>query len=231
MGNCLLRLRTRRLAVRMALRRFSVVLLLCVGMVRAVTQFKTSPADESCDFSGLDLDRMVNDIVSQLPAEDSGPKRPFDEALPGLFVGSLVHTGFDKLRPYGPLLPYCRNGSRLVQVDLATTEDLLKVSVPWKTCAGQKGTAETTTGARVTVTFEVARLTGKEGSTGATLVHHSGPTPVAVESVSVYLRGAGDILGGAVTVVGKLFPQMPKEFWLDVLTYRLRAILRGITSP
>lgn len=215
----------------MTLRRFSVLLFLCVGMVRAITQFKTSPADESCDFSGIDLDEMVNDIVSQLPAEYSGPKRPFDEVLPGLFLGSVVHTGLDKLRPYGPLLPYCRNGSRLVQVDLATTEDQLKVSVPWKTCAGQRGTAETTTGARVTVTFEVVRPADKQGSTHATLVHHSGPTPVAVESVSVYLRGAGDILGSAVTVVGKLFPQLPKEFWLDMLTYRLRAILRGIASP
>lgn len=214
----------------MTLRSFSVLLLLCAGMVRAIPQLKTSPADASCDFSGLDLDEMVNDVVSQLPAEYPRHKRPFEEVIPGLFVGSIVHTGLDKLRPYGPPLPYCRNGSRLVQVDLATAGDQLKALVPWKTCGGQKGTIETTTGARVTVTFKVVRLTGKEGSTQAALVHHSGPTPVIVESVSIYLRGAGDILGTAFTVVGKLFPQMPKEFWLDVLTHRLRVILQDITS-
>lgn len=200
-------------------------------MVRAIPQLKTSPADASCDFSGLDLDEMVNDVVIQLPAEYSRLKRPAEEVIPGLFLGSVVHTGLDKLRPYGPLLPYCRKGSRLVQVDLAATEHQLKASLPWKTCAGQKGTIETTTGARVTVTFEVVRPTDKEGRTHAILVHHSGPTPVIVEPVSVYLRGAGDILGTAFTVVGKLFPQMPKEFWLDVLSHRLRALLRSIAPP
>lgn len=200
-------------------------------MVGAIPQLKTSPADASCDFSGLDLDEMVNGVVIQLPAEDSGPKRPPEEVIPGLFLGSVVHAGLDKLRPYGPLLPYCRNGSRFVQVDLAPTEGQLKVWLPWKTCAGQKGTIETTTGARVTVTFEVVRPTENEGSTHAILVHHSGPTPVIVEPVTVYLRGAGDILGTAFTVVGKLFPQLPKEFWLDVLSSRLRALLRSIAPP
>lgn len=188
-------------------------------------------SEASCDFSGLDLDEMVNDVVSQLPAEHSGPRRPPEEVIPGLFLGSVVYAGLDQLRPYGPLLPYCRNGSRLVQVDLAATEGQLKVLLPWKTCAGQKGTIETTTGARGTVTFKVVRLSDMEGSSPASLVHHSGPTPVIVDPVSVYLRGAGDILGTAFTVVGKLFPQLPKEFWLDVLSHRLRVLLTGIAPP
>lgn len=214
----------------MTLRRLSALLLLCVGMVRAIPQLNTSPADAFCDFSGLDLEEMVNSVVRQVPAEFPGPQRPTQEVIPGLFVGTVVNTGLDKLRPYGPILPYCRNGSRLVQVDLATTANQLKASMPWKTCGGQKGTVETTTGVRMTVTFEVVRRSDKEGSTHETLVHHSGPTPVSMESVYVTLRGAGDILGTAVTVVGKLFPQLPKEFWMETLTFRLHVILRDITS-
>ncbi|KAL1448069.1 hypothetical protein MTO96_044161 [Rhipicephalus appendiculatus] len=144
------------------------------------------------------------------------------------FLGPIVFKGMDKLRPFGAALGYCRNGTSLVQVDLATTAGVLEAVMPWKTCAGQKGTVETYTGARVTVMFEVPPPSGEEKSdgTGTRLVYHSGPTPVYMDDVFVTLKGAGQFLRTAVGVLSKLLPQLPKEFWMDAIGDKLRSVIQ-----
>ncbi|KAL1476054.1 hypothetical protein MTO96_036805 [Rhipicephalus appendiculatus] len=185
----------------------TVLVLMAISAATAVPPPYVPTGD--CDFSALDLDAMVNDIIGKLPSQ----------------------YGMDKLRPFGAALGYCRNGTSLVQVDLATTAGVLEAVMPWKTCAGQKGTVETYTGARVTVIFEVTPPSGEAESdfTGTRLVYHSGPIPVYMDDVFVTLKGAGQFLRTAVGVLSKLLPQLPKEFWMDAIGDKLRSVIQEVS--
>ncbi|XP_037499951.1 uncharacterized protein LOC119373962 [Rhipicephalus sanguineus] len=206
----------------------TVLMLVAVGTATAVPPPYVSTGD--CDFSTLNLDAMVNDIIIKMPSEYSTKSSKPEEVVPGLFVGPIVFKGMDKLRPFGAALGFCRNGTSLVQVDLATTAGMLEAVIPWKTCAGQKGTIETYTGARVTFIFEVAPPSGEEESydAGARLVYHSGPIPVYMDDVFVALNGAGQFLRTAVGVLSKLLPQLPKEFWVDAIGDKLRSVIQEV---
>ncbi|XP_075556956.1 uncharacterized protein LOC142589053 [Dermacentor variabilis] len=209
----------------------TALMLVSVGMAAAVPPPYVPTGD--CDFSGLDFDAMVNDIIGKLPTEYSTKRAKPDEVVPGLYLDSIVLKGMDILRPYGAALGYCRNGTRLVQVDLATTHGPLAVIVLWKTCGGQNGTIVTYTGARVTVIFEVVDPHGEEAKSNggaARLVHHSGPMPVHLDDALVSLNGAGEFLGIAVAFLSKLFPQIANEFWNDTVSYTLRNILKEASN-
>ncbi|XP_037577189.1 uncharacterized protein LOC119459548 [Dermacentor silvarum] len=215
----------------MNMRTATLLLHVCIGFAVAVPQPSALSEDANdCDFSGIDLYQEVDAVIKELPPEYSQPDRKPEEVIPGVFLGTIVYKGLDNLRPYGPVLSYCRNGTRLVQVDLATDDRLMEAFMPWKTCGGQQGSIGTYASARVTVTFKVVDTSTAEPSVKnqVNLDHHSGPTPVSVHAVSVYLRGAGDTVGSAVEIASKLFPQLPKEFWLDMVTWRLRTVLKEI---
>ncbi|XP_050037379.2 uncharacterized protein [Dermacentor andersoni] len=215
----------------MKMRTTTLLLHVCIGLAVAVAQPTVISGDaKDCDFSSIDLYQKVDAIVKELPPEYSQPNRKPEEVVPGIFLGTIVYKGLDKLRPYGPVFSYCRNGTRLVQVDLATDDRLMEAFMPWKTCGGQQGSIGTYARARVTVTFKLVDASAVEPSekNQVTLDHHSGPTPVSVHVVAVYLRGAGDTIGSAVAITSKLFPQLPKEFWLDLVTRRLRNVLKEV---
>ncbi|XP_037499999.1 uncharacterized protein LOC119374012 [Rhipicephalus sanguineus] len=209
----------------------AILLHVCIGVAVAASDpsILTGGA-EGCDFSGIDLYQKIADIVKELPPEYSQPDRKPEEVIPGIFLGTIVYKGLENFRPYGPVFSYCRNGSRLVQIDLATDDRLMEAFMPWKTCGGQQGFIGTYANARVTVTFQVVDTNADDASekNKVKLDHHSGPTPVSVHDVSVYLRGAGDMMGGAVAIASKLFPQLPKDFWLEMVTWRLRTVIKEI---
>lgn len=178
----------------------------------------------------MDLYQKIVDIVKELPPEYSQPDRKPEEVVPGVFLGTIVYTGLENLTPYGPVFSYCRNGTRLVQIDLATDGRLMQAFMPWKTCGGQKGAIGTYAGARVTITFEVVDTHGEDPSeeNKVKLDLHSGPIPVTVHDVSTYITGVGHIAESAVAIAGKLFPELPKEFWHEMVTWRLRTVIKEI---
>ncbi|XP_037576723.2 uncharacterized protein LOC119458939 [Dermacentor silvarum] len=215
----------------MNMRTTTLLFHVCIGFAVAVPPAGALSEDaDYCDFSGIDLYEKVNAVVNELPPEYSQPDRKPEEVIPGVFLGTIVYKGLDNLRPYGPVFSHCRNGTRLVQVDLATDDRLMEAFMPWKTCGGQQGSIRTYASARVTVTFKLVDTSTVEPSVKnqVKLDHHSGPTPVSVHAVSVYLRGAGDTVASVVGSASKLFPQLPKEFWLDMVTWRLRTVLKEI---
>lgn len=203
----------------------AVLFLLCFLLPYARPQ--TTSSAGTCDFSGLNLELMVTDVLSHLPVQYAEHEHWPEAFIAGFLSSSVVYTGFDKLKLFGPVVPYCKNGSRLVQVDLATSgEDQVSAWARWKTCNGLNGTFGTYTGARVTVTFEVVNPTfPRRGGSVPVLTHHSGPRPVFIDKVSLFLDGAGDVLATVTAVVGKLFPQFSKEFWIYGLTTKLGNIL------
>ncbi|XP_077524060.1 uncharacterized protein LOC144135194 [Amblyomma americanum] len=213
----------------MKLTGFTALILSYITLPCVLSQVVTSP--QACDFSGLDLDSMVNEVVSHLPVDYAEHESWPEAYIGGLVSSSIIFSGLNKLRPYGPPLSYCNNGSRLVQFDLATPKDeQIKAWARWKTCSSQNGTFGTLAGARVTATFEVVNPRfGRPGVSGPVLIYNSGPTIVSVNKASFYLDGAGDVMATVAAVLGKLFPQILNEFWDDALTSKLGNILDIVT--
>ncbi|XP_077521575.1 uncharacterized protein LOC144132794 isoform X2 [Amblyomma americanum] len=200
-------------------------LLLGISAVFAAPESNASKVADSCDFSDMDLDNMVDAVVKKLPSEYLNPNLKVDKVIPGLTVGRMAYTGLDKLKTYGPVLPYCRDGLRLVQVDLASRDEELAAAMPWEYCGGKKGELGSRASGRVTVTFKVDDSSGNKE---AKLVHHSEPKLVSIEKMSMYLYGAGDLIGGVFAACRLVLPEVPRSFWQDLLTTRLGAILKEI---
>ncbi|KAH8027481.1 hypothetical protein HPB51_007009 [Rhipicephalus microplus] len=142
----------------------------------------------ACNFTGLNLERMVVDVLKHLPVTYAEHENWPEAFVAGLLSSSIIYTGFDKLKLAGPVVPYCTNGTRLVHAELATTgEDQIVASASWKTCNGLNGTFGTYTGARVAVTFEVVKPGYPyHAVNGAVLTHHRGPKPVFIDKRLVY---------------------------------------------
>lgn len=217
---------------RMATGVIGAVILMSARMTSAAPQ-ETKGSSESCDYSGMDLDRMVNTVIDKLPEEYSQPDRKPQEVVPGLFLGTIVYLGLNNLRPYGPVHRYCHNGQTFAQVDLATTDGRLKAFMPWMTCAGKNGSIEGYAKARVTVIFKVVDPTLDErrnSATGSSLLKGLRPQLVSLDDLYIRLRGAGDILETAASIFGKLFPQLQQDFWFELVTWRLENVLYEITA-
>lgn len=204
-----------------------VLLAGCLAAVPTVTSL-----GNPCDFSGLDIDDMVKTIVQRLPSHHTPSFRKEEEVFSGFFLGPTTYNNMDKLETFSPVVGFCRDGLKLVQVDLLNSKAPLHVVMPWKTCAGKNGTVEIYTRARVTVTLKVVDPTIVTNETlgESPMVHHGIPQPVFVEVVSLRLKGAGEVLGTVASVLGRLFQSIVREFGEEMVTYGLRDVLNEIGS-
>ncbi|KAL1418045.1 hypothetical protein MTO96_026323 [Rhipicephalus appendiculatus] len=62
----------------------------------------------------------------------------YNQVLPGLAVDGTTLRGLNELHQFGPAIPYCTNGSRMVQVDLYS-DGHAYLSSAWKTFTGHEG--------------------------------------------------------------------------------------------
>lgn len=189
----------------------------------------------ACSFDGLDVDRLVEDVIRRLPRDYSEPgaATPLD-LVPGFItVDAASYSGFDLLRPFGPLHLYCRDGTRMIQLDLMAPDTTLKITRPLKACSGKTGSIISTAGARVTVTFKVVNATNpmsENDSSGASLVNVDVPAPVSISSINMSLQGGGEVPEAAFALAWRLFPAVAAEVWQDVLKWRLYGLLNILTS-
>ncbi|XP_037575901.1 uncharacterized protein LOC119458150 [Dermacentor silvarum] len=206
-----------------------VLLAACTVMLICFAQAEES--SDMCDFSGLDLEKMVDNIFRRVPASYSTPRDKPLQIIPEITIDAPVIKGLDKFELYGPVFSYCRNGAKLVQVDIVF-DRLIELSATWKTCSGTEGVIGTYGTARVTVTFEVVNATREDGlqEKGMKLVLHGYPKAVGVDVVSVYIRGAGELLGNFVAASRIFLPKLPMELLTDVVTFRLRQIVKDLTE-
>lgn len=210
----------------------AVVVLLSAGFLSAVPQSGATSVGETCDFSGLDLEDMVQTLVGRLPSTYTPPNGKAEEIVSGLFVEPTVYKNMDKLHPITPVVGFCRDGLKLVQVDLANSNAPLHVVIPWRTCGGKNGTLETYNQARVTVTLKVADPGAdvtNQTLNESPMVHHGIPVAVDVQVGAVALRGAGEVLGTVVSVLGRLlFQGIARELGDEMVTYKLRDVVNEV---
>ncbi|KAK8780014.1 hypothetical protein V5799_018645 [Amblyomma americanum] len=102
---------------------------------------------------------MIDSFVTQLPVEHTDPQYERYELLPGVSVGGFaLYSGLNNLRPFGPVLAYCRDGSRFVQVDLAMSRGFVRFTLPWFSGNEARGATGLIASVKVTITFEVITL-------------------------------------------------------------------------
>ncbi|XP_077552027.1 uncharacterized protein LOC144166387 [Haemaphysalis longicornis] len=205
-------------------------LLLWAACLAAVNESMAAASGDPCDFSGLDMEDMVKTIFLRLPSRYTQHNSHEEEFVSGFYVGPTVYHNMDKLETFGPVVGFCRDGLKLMQVDVANTMALLHVVIPWRTCGGKNGTIDFYNSARVTVTFQVTDPTVITNQTlnESPMIHHGIPLPVFVTAESVRVKGAGEVVGAVASNLRILFQGIVNEIGEEMVTYRLRDALNEI---
>ncbi|XP_077552002.1 uncharacterized protein LOC144166352 [Haemaphysalis longicornis] len=183
-------------------------------------------AGERCSFADLDLDAAVDALLSKMPQQWTAPDADFRPTLiPGVEIGGIRVTGFEILQRYGPISPYCINGTRLFHVDLVNSGGGIQVTSPWKySCSDHSGTIGLAAGfTRITVPFRVDGV-----GSGAKLAYEGPSTPVAVEGIHLRLTGAGSELEKTADLIGKLAPAFQRQEWNRHFFTALYGVLENI---
>ncbi|XP_037501737.1 uncharacterized protein LOC119375592 [Rhipicephalus sanguineus] len=188
----------------MAFRRSLVALILMASY--GVTVANTT----GCDFSGIDLDGAVDKMLGLLAQYRYPDIRGFRMAFRGLETGDPSLTGLDKIRRFGPIQPYCVNGTRQISVDVIDRGDLT-LSLPWRACSGHEGTVNLRAGlSRFTLIF---RFEATGLNQDAILAYEGSLVPVIVLEPQVYIDGAGSELKAATMIISKILPGVTQYYY------------------
>ncbi|KAL1418058.1 hypothetical protein MTO96_026335 [Rhipicephalus appendiculatus] len=178
--------------------------------------YNTDTGDSvSCDFTGLDLDTSISRFLAKIPVNEDRLGPSDKGTFAGIeFLGINV-TGMNKLSRYGPVIPYCINGTRMVQVELVNKGDVT-ISFPWKSCAGLRGTIDF----KAYITRFTTQLRVKEHGLGDVRFSHEGPLyPVSTENINLRVRGAGTFAMLASDYLSLIFPAALRALWNDQFFY------------
>ncbi|XP_065281879.1 uncharacterized protein [Dermacentor albipictus] len=178
--------------------------------------------DEPCDFTDIHLDdEMFSTLLAKLPEGlEYGPQR-FHSLLPGIDVGGMTVHGLSKLRQFGPPIPYCTKGKRMVQVDFYTPEPIDFTS-PWKACSGDQGKlilrAENT---RFTAQFAISESSG-EGM----MLEFERALPVTTQTVRFVVEGLGHGVSVFFEALSALIPIVLEGGWNAYFSHNLDRAFR-----
>ncbi|XP_075553959.1 uncharacterized protein LOC142586973 [Dermacentor variabilis] len=178
--------------------------------------------DDPCDFKDIQLDdEMFSKLLAKLPEGlEYGPQR-FHSLLPGIEVGGITLHGLSKLRQFGPPIPYCAKGKRMVQVDFYNGEPI-EFASPWKTCSGQQGElALRSMFLRFTAQFTIVESSGR-----GLKLEFERALPVTTGNVRVVVRGVGDIVLDTLEALSALLPSVLEEAWNRQFSYNLARAFR-----
>uniref|UniRef100_A0A224YMQ9 Metastriate one of each protein family n=1 Tax=Rhipicephalus zambeziensis TaxID=60191 RepID=A0A224YMQ9_9ACAR len=182
--------------------------------------------DTPCDFTDVTIDdEVLSRLIARLPEGlESGPQG-FHTLFPGFEVGRQVFDGLSKLQKFGPMIPYCANGTRMVQADFFSDSDMHLWS-PWKTCSGDEG--------RVTVRARFTRLTLQfrvvESSGSGLKLEFDRALPVTTQSIRIEVEGAGRVVRGVFEVLSALLPSFVEELWMGQLFLNINRGFRSINE-
>uniref|UniRef100_L7M9W7 Putative metastriate one of each protein family n=1 Tax=Rhipicephalus pulchellus TaxID=72859 RepID=L7M9W7_RHIPC len=153
-----------------------------IGILLALMFSGVPAAEDDCSFHDEHLERAINSLIEKLPAERTETREEGSEPPEGFDIIEFKFLGLNSLRPFGPFLTFCRNGSRFVQFDLVNKRPLILVG----TIKGNdSNTNELLTRAllvRFTAQFEV------EGSGEDVKLHHTVNMPVSMVGLSMLLK-------------------------------------------
>uniref|UniRef100_A0A6M2CZJ6 Putative conserved secreted protein n=1 Tax=Rhipicephalus microplus TaxID=6941 RepID=A0A6M2CZJ6_RHIMP len=182
--------------------------------------------DTPCDFTGVSIDdEVLSRLITRLPEGlESGPEGLY-MLFPGFEVGRQTFYGLSKLQKFGPTIPYCANGTRMVQADFFSDDDTHFWS-PWKTCSGDEGRVVVRAGfTRFTLQFRVV----DSSALGVKLEFHRA-LPVTVQGVRLEVEGAGRVVRGVFEVLSMLLPSFVEELWMGQFFQNLHEGFRSMND-
>nr|XP_050038092.2 uncharacterized protein LOC126534935 [Dermacentor andersoni] len=190
----------------------SLVVVFSMGIIVASATNKTD-----CVFTDLDLDDALTSLISELSIHEDQMKR-IGSYLDILDVQCCSTSGLQRLRQYGPLLPYCVNGTRKFQVDLVP-DGPIEMKMNWRWYNGFEGTL--TLGAqlsRLTLQFVVS-----EQPLGKIALRLENPlVPVATEMTYAEVEGVGETARAVTAIWSKLLPSLTQRVWNEYFLANLR---------
>lgn len=181
----------------------------------------STPYGEDCDFTDLDLDDALTTVITEL-SQYRGNRDTIESYLRLVKINCCNVSGVESLRQYGPLLPYCVNGTRKLQVDLVN-DRLLEVAMKWLTYTGTQGTLVVGARlARLTVQLQVV-----QEPSGSRFVLKLEEPIVLVESENTYadVYDAGEIAGAATALWSRLLPSVTQNVWKYYFLDHLRSAI------
>ncbi|KAH7932077.1 hypothetical protein HPB52_024889 [Rhipicephalus sanguineus] len=168
-----------------------------------------------CDFTGIDVDAAISRMLARIPAYEDRMSESYKSTFAGIGFLGVNMTGMNKLTRYGPAIPYCINGSRMVQIDLVNDGDVT-ISVPWKSCWGSSGTIDL----KADFSRFTTQLRVKENGLSEVIFSHEGPMyPVSAEEITLRVSGAGMDTMIATHYLSLVFPGVLRELWNDQFFY------------
>ncbi|XP_049526758.1 uncharacterized protein LOC125946791 [Dermacentor silvarum] len=184
-----------------------LVAITCLAVSVAGFAYETESVD--CDFTGIDVDAAISRMLSKIPKYEERISETYRMSFAGIKFFGVNTTGMNKLSLYGPAIPYCINGTRMIQVDLVNDGDVV-VSWPWKTCEGREGTID--------LKADVSRFTTqlRVTATGFNDVSfsHDGPVlPVTAENIVLKINGAGLAPTVVTEYLSMVFPAVLRAIW------------------
>ncbi|XP_077521706.1 uncharacterized protein LOC144132867 [Amblyomma americanum] len=173
--------------------------------------------EESCDFTGINIHGAFKKILQKLTAATYVGSESFRPVFGGLEVGSATINGLNKIRQYGPLLPYCINGARMLQVDLIASSGA-EISGPWRHCSGAEGSIKFRSSlVRMTAQLRV----NVSESNQEVFLSYGGPlVPVTTQGVLCELEGAGDIAKQASIGLSLVLSTGLQQLWNNMFYAR-----------
>lgn len=196
---------------------------LIIPMLFIAVSAASDATSSECDFSGIDLDAAVEQILATFPRNVTLSEGKFQPLVTGLEVGGVIAAGMNRIKRYGALKPFCVGGQRFLEVDFINNAEVA-FYFPWRTCSGNEGNvmmhAEFS---RFTVIFRVDR-----GGFGESLVlRYEGPTvPVNTHNVHLIIEGAGQVGRVFSGILSKILSSFANEFWNDEFFSVFRTFVR-----
>ncbi|KAK8780679.1 hypothetical protein V5799_017981 [Amblyomma americanum] len=199
----------------------AAVVLVALGV--AAGPFNTKGA--KCDLPDIDLEDEVDKLLEKIPKSFfPGGQRGYTPIFDGLEFGDVNVTGMNKIQRSGPVIPYCKKGSSMVQVELIN-EGEVECTAPWRVCSGDEGKLQL----RAEFTrFTLHLMVDREGSSGTyfSMDGEFSTMPVMIYNVDFVVEGLGDFGKISSVALSKLFPSLFSELWMQGFFSTFRKALR-----
>lgn len=162
-----------------------------------------------CDFTDIDVDNVVDQVVSHMTKHVEKDDSSFDEL--GLFgLGQRRLSSLENMRRYGPVLAFCEEDTRKIHFNAINSMPMF-YRVRWFADYGIDGaviwSAESV---RVDIDLVVQGL-----GTNATVTKGDGAVIAHAQGVSISLEGTGTVLNSVVAIFSTIFSPMLRNAWAD----------------
>ncbi|KAL1418057.1 hypothetical protein MTO96_026334 [Rhipicephalus appendiculatus] len=193
------------------------------GPLKVTVDSESAP----CDFTDVTIDdELFSRLVAKLPeGMESGPQGYHTFVFAGLEAGGLTVHGLSKMQQFGPAIPFCANGSRMLQVDLYSSGDT-HFSTPWKTCSGNEG--------HITIQASFTRFTFQfrvvESTAAGVKLEFDRALPVVTQGVRISVDGAGRAVRATFEILSALLPSFMEELWSSQYSLNINKAFRLINE-